>query len=387
MSLLLSVATIFCFVVSFAMIFWPHLYVGLLYLLLMVAMFEVFRRSLLYVWRFCLRGPVMNKPFILAHPADHYGCGLYRVIWPLQELVSAGVVDGMISDCFLSDRDLLDLSPDVVIFQRVLEPAQIATIRRYRRLLPRARLVFEIDDLITDIPKDNRYSSLFYRQTADRLKEGIGLCDVLTVTTPALAAAFGSWCSSVVVVPNSLPSDPWLSLRSVPRGGARPRVGWAGSAGHLGDLKILYPVVKATYRVFDWVFMGWIPNVLQRYAAEVHSAVPIADYPYQLASLGLDLAVAPLEVHRYNDAKSNLRLLEFGAVGWPIVCSAGVQAFDVDLPSVRRVSNDPESWIEALLHFDFDSSVEEGARLRQSIHRDWLLSGRLASWLSAWHPL
>lgn len=325
----------------------------------------------------------MTKPFVLAHPADHYGCGLYRVIWPLDLLVSAGVVDGIISDCFLSDQDLLDLSPDVVVFQRVLEPEQIAMIRRYRRLLPHARLVFELDDLITNVPKDNRYSSLFYRQTADRLKEGMGLCDVLTVSTPALASAYGSWCPSVSVVANSLPVDPWKSLRSVSRNGLRPRVGWAGSSSHLGDLKILYKVVRSTASLVDWVFMGCIPNVLQRYAVEVHQPVSIADYPYKLASLGLDLAVAPLEVHPYNDAKSCLRLLEFGAVGWPVICSAGVDAFNVDLP-VTRVGNDPDAWVEALLYFDFSSAVEQGDYLRRMVHRDWLLSGRVAEWSAGW---
>lgn len=52
MALALSISTILCFVVSFGFMFWPHPYVGQLYLLLMVVMFEVLRRSFLYVWRF-----------------------------------------------------------------------------------------------------------------------------------------------------------------------------------------------------------------------------------------------------------------------------------------------------------------------------------------------
>ncbi|MDD3761206.1 MAG: hypothetical protein PHO57_10310 [Acidithiobacillus sp.] len=73
----------------------------------------------------------------------------------------------------------------------------------------------------------------------------------------------------------------------------------------------------------------------------------------------------------------------FGAVGWLVICSAGVDAFNVDLP-VTRVGNDPDAWVEALLHFDFSSAVEQGDYLRRMVHRDWLLSGRVAEWSAGW---
>ena len=325
-----------------------------------------------------------SLPFILVHPADQYGCGNYRVRWPLDVLLRNGFAHGVESSYLLDVGTLADLDPDVVVFQRLIELDQIARLKQYRKETD-AFFVFELDDLITNIPGDNRFAGLFPRQTMDRLRLAIGLCDRLVVSTPALAAAYGQFAPDVVVCPNSLPNVPWASLFGNRRHGGKPRVGWAGSTGHLGDLKILYPVVKATAHLVDWVFLAALPNVLRRYAAEVHELVPIDQYPAKLASLDLDLAVAPLEVHPYNDAKSNLRLLELGAMGYPVICSAGVGAFDYDLP-VTWVDNRPDAWIDAIVAAIADpvALVEQGDALRNAIYAEWFLSGRVDLWATAW---
>ena len=325
-----------------------------------------------------------HLPFVLAHPADKYGCGNYRVRWPLDALMRAGLVQGVESPYLLDASTLSDISPDVVVFQRLIELDQISRLKTYKRDSG-AFLIFEIDDLITNIPSDNRFARLFPRQTLDRLKRAIAYCDRLVVSTPALAAAYGPYAPEVVVCPNALPNVPWASLNGHLRHTDKPRVGWAGSTGHLGDLKLLIPVVKATAHLVDWVFLGALPNVLRRYAAEVHELVPIADYPAKLASLDLDLAVAPLEVHPYNDCKSNLRLLELGAMGYPVICSAGVRAFDYYLP-VTRVENRPDAWIAAITSaiVDRQALAEQGDALCRAIHDHWLMDGRAAAWASAW---
>ena len=148
---------------------------------------------------------------------------------------------------------------------------------------------------------------------------------------------------------------------------------------------MLYQVVRATAEEVDWVFLGPVPNALARYAVEVHPLVPIDQYPEKLASLGLDLAVAPLEVHPYNDAKSNLRLLELGVMGYPVICSDGVRAFDCDLPVVR-VPNDPDSWISAIRAAvsDLDALEQCGIDLRYAVLGDCMLDSCVPLWSAAW---
>jgi hypothetical protein len=55
--------------------------------------------------------------------------------------------------------------------------------------------------------------------------------------------------------------------------------------------------------------------------AEYHPYTPLAEYPARLAALNLDIAVAPLAQTPFNQAKSNLRLLEYGVLGIPVVCT------------------------------------------------------------------
>lgn len=320
-------------------------------------------------------------PFVLATPADDYACGRYRLTDPLSALFAAGLVDGVVFPYFLDDHLFRDLSPDVVVVQRVLEHDQIAALERYRRL-GCARIVFDLDDLLTIPPHDNKCTRRFHTDVAARLNRAMSLCDRLVFSTDYLASHFSH--DDKVVCRNSLPDSPWADLRVSRRISAKPRVGWAGSAGHLGDLKLLYKVVPALADLVDWVFMGQIPQVIARHCAEVHPLVPIDQYPQRLADLGLDLAVAPLQSHPYNDAKSHLRLLELGACGYPVICS-DVQAFGVQLP-VHRCSDDPSDWIEAVRGAIADRAALAawGDRMRADVLANWFLSGRLEQWFNAW---
>ena len=109
--------------------------------------------------------------------------------------------------------------------------------------------------------------------------------------------------------------------------------------------------------------------------------------PKKLANLDLDLALAPLESHIFNDCKSNLRLLEYGACGFPVVCTDALP-YRCDLP-VTRVKNRYKDWVDAIrMHVnDLDAAAKAGDALREAIHRDWMLDEQYARfWLSQWMP-
>ena len=109
--------------------------------------------------------------------------------------------------------------------------------------------------------------------------------------------------------------------------------------------------------------------------------------PKKLANLDLDLALAPLESHIFNDCKSNLRLLEYGACGFPVVCSDALP-YRCNLP-VTRVKNRYKDWMDAIrMHTnDLDAAAAAGDALRDAIQSDWMLEGpHLSDWLQAWMP-
>jgi hypothetical protein len=164
-------------------------------------------------------------------------------------------------------------------------------------------------------------------------------------------------------------------------------VGWAGGVGHRGDLELIVDVVRDLADEVEWVFFGLCPQKLRPYVHEVHDGVPIEQYPAALAALNLDLALAPLEDNTFNACKSNLRLLEYGACGFPVVCS-DIVCYRGDLP-VTRVRNRYRDWVDAIrMHLaDMDATAKAGDALREAVHRDWMLAGdNLVGWRNAWLP-
>jgi hypothetical protein len=189
----------------------------------------------------------------------------------------------------------------------------------------------------------------------------------------------------VRVIPNAIDDERWKGLANTPRGGAKPRVGWAGARQHAGDLRIIEPVVQATAAQIDWVFFGMCPPAIRAVVKEVHDMVPVAEYPAKLAGLGLDLAVAPLEDNPFNRAKSNLKLLEYGILGIPCVASAALpyRNSPATLPGERA-----QDWVHAILDLarDRDRARAQGEAMRAWVLAKWMLSGTLHLWDRALDP-
>ncbi|MDP2835042.1 MAG: glycosyltransferase [Pseudomonadota bacterium] len=327
------------------------------------------------------------RPRILAHPADRYGCGEYRIIAPMRALNDAGQIMGWETGNYLSQPELFRMEPDTIVLQRQVDPHQIEFIERYIRH-SKAFRIYEIDDLITNIPIKSIRKQAFVEQKDlhKRFRKGISMCHRFIVSTDYLAEQYQGYSDDIVVLPNYIERARWGDLKPARRHGARPRVGWAGSATHDGDLAVIFDVVKATAKEVDWVFFGMCPEEIRPYVAEFHKGVHLDDYAATLASLDLDLAVAPLEDVPFNHGKSHLRLLEYGVLGYPVVCS-DLTPYRGDYP-VTRVPNRYKNWVEAIRSHvaDRDELVRRGDALREYIHAEWLLEEHLDDWLKAWRP-
>jgi hypothetical protein len=213
-----------------------------------------------------------------------------------------------------------------------------------------------------------------------------GLCDRLIVSTEPLARQYRKLCTDTVIVPNRLERKRWLGLSAGRRPDGKPRVGWAGAVGHQGDLMLIKSVIEALAKEVDWVFFGMCPDELRPFVAEYHEWVPLKDYAEKLAALDLDLAVAPLEYNPFNEAKSNLRLLEYGVLGYPVVCT-DILPYRCGLPVVH-VANRHHAWTKTIRDMvaDRDECRRSGERLRQAVVKGWLLEDHLDEWRRAWLP-
>lgn len=323
------------------------------------------------------------RPRVVAHPADRDACGEYRVIAPSRVLFDAGVLQVAETMRLMLPPEFARIAPDSIILQRQVEDHQIERIEDIKKH-SKALRVFELDDLLTNLPMKSAHRPNIPRDVAQRLRRAVGLCDRLVVSTDPLAKAYGALCDEVVVLPNRLERSRWQGLRVQPRAEGRPRVGWAGALGHLGDLEMIAGVVEETAKEVDWVFFGMCPEPLRRFVKEFYDWVSIPDYPAKLASLELDLGIAPLELNPFNEAKSNLRLLEYGILGLPVVCT-DIVPYQGQLP-VRRVKNRHRDWVKTIREMVADRAAcrREGEALRQAVLADWMLDQHLDDWCKAW---
>jgi len=364
-----------------------------------------------------------EKPRIVAYPYDAWGVGEYRVRAPLRALQKVDLADYALMPNHDQLRmptppELARMQTDTLFIHNMLHDENLRALEQYKRF-NQCFKIFGQDDLIYALPKTNPYYQTNYKDIKARVQKAISLSDRLIVATEALAEAYRNICDDIWIVPNYLERSRWCDIEEgykpdrfqkpvrfskKPREWSRwcdieegykpdrfqkpvrfskkPRVGWAGARQHLGDLQLIIPVVKALAKEVDWIFFGMCPDELRPYVHEYHDMVPFEQYPAKLASLNLDLAIAPLENNAFNEAKSNLRLLEYGILGYPVVCS---DILPYQNAPVTRVSNTPQAWsnaIRAHIH-DLKATKRAGHQLKQWVFDNGLLEDHINEWAQA----
>lgn len=329
--------------------------------------------------------PWRPLPRVLAQPADIQGCGEYRIVSPMRALTEAGRVQGWADFHIFTAPEMERLDLDAIILQRQTTPDQIRAIARHKKF-SRALRVYELDDLLIRLPLKSIHNAHIPKDIAKKLRQAIALCDRFVVSTEPLREAYRDYHADIRVVPNFIERARWGGLKPLRNQSAKPRVGWAGGVGHSGDLEMIASVVKTLADRVDWVFMGMCPDDMRPWIREFHPGVPVEQFPSKLASLNLDLALAPLECNPFNEAKSHLRLLEYGVLGYPVICS-DIYPYRGDFP-VTRVRNRHKEWVDAILALvaDADQRARSGDSLREHVNQHWMLEDNVDVWLQAWLP-
>ena len=333
-----------------------------------------------------------GKPRIMAFPYSPGAIGEFRVRGPLNILSKEGLIEtcflpnhvGIISPFIPSKFEVKRARPDIVYLNNTLSDGHY-TLLQWLKSETNVFIVFSIDDLIFSLPKKNDARNLSYKDMRHRLRRTLALCDRLIVSTQPLADAFSGFCNEIIVVPNSIDMARWSTVMpAAPQKRQKLRVGWAGGELHRGDLDIIVEVVKETAQQVDWVFMGMCPEDLKPYLHEFHAFTSFADYPEKMAELDLDLAIAPLELHPFNEAKSNLRLLEYGILGWPVICT-DIYPYQTMNPPVTRVNNTKEDWLNAISTAILrpEQLQRQGAELKQWVLSNYTLDQHVSAWFEA----
>lgn len=248
---------------------------------------------------------------------DFAGSGWYRAEVPAAELRRRGHDVTVASSL---DKDVVpDL--DVIVFQRqFLESARYAIEDANEQ---GKVTVYDIDDDYWHVPPTNPgYDVWQLPGMLSGVEDLVRAAKVVTTPSSVLSAALRCLNPNVRVLPNMLPGPDWPEPSREPHGG-RVVVGWAGGGSHFTDLKLLSGVVEQLLSECpDVEFRCHGVRDVPFQAAErlkVLPGVPLAEYAELLSTF--DVGVAPLEDTLFNRSKSDLKVLEYGAVGIPVVAS------------------------------------------------------------------
>lgn len=214
---------------------------------------------------------------------------------------------------------------EVCMIQRLNNKHHLAAVEQLKNA--GMKVVYDLDDNLWDIPKYNPSKGDF-----EQRKVGIEVvaskCDLMTVSTEALRdAAYANMPSlkrrRIEVVPNAISLDLFTESKWKQPGF---RVGWGGTATHTGDVAKVFDILPDVIEENEDIKLEFVglpaPDKIQNHPRVKHiDFVPIAEYPARLSSWGWDLFLAPLEWNKFNQAKSNIKILEAAAIGSPILVS------------------------------------------------------------------
>lgn len=275
---------------------------------------------------------------IYVYPADRWGCGHLRLIWPARAVAALGhdvtvvmprdrTVAGLdIRGVMGADGELRDVQvpadADVVVMQRITWRRLAQSVAMMRR--QGVAVVVDIDDDLAHVhPKNPAFTSLHPRTPGDHAwRYAFDACrdaTMVTVSTDALLPTYAPHGRGRVLR-NCVPAR-YLRFPRVDG----PVVGWAGNVmSHPDDLPVMGGAVArlvgegATFRV-----VGAPQGVREalRLPTEPQGTgdVPVDRWAEEISTLGI--GVAPLSDTRFNRGKSHLKILEYSAAGVPWVAS------------------------------------------------------------------
>lgn len=282
----------------------------------------------------------------IVYLADYGGCGYYRCMAPtlLLNLYQKAVI--VESTAMILDPRFYE-TVETIKFQRQATPPQRDFIRMMRDLANKSnkKLIYEIDDVVfaEDIPMYNRNRVAFTPPEIQQcIKDILSMMDEITVTNEYFRdyMIHKSGNPKVSVIPNYLPKswfdryyNLWDLTKRFDKNKKRPIVAIFASGTHVDVMNRVNqqddfaPVIRqiaATVKDFDWRFYGSYPlplkPLIDNGQIKFFQWAQLPDFPEVMAKSGAQITFASLQDNNFNRCKSNIKLIEAGALGLPCVC-------------------------------------------------------------------
>jgi glycosyltransferase involved in cell wall biosynthesis len=296
----------------------------------------------------------MNKKLkILGLSNQDSGVYFYRVTQPLEHIGKQKLANvhhlpiyGQHNDHFTSHQYVEYFAKeakwaDVIVTTTPSDQEYLALILAMKER-GKCKLVVDIDDDLLSAHTDP--TSPAYQPFNDpsrRLTEysqfAMKIADLLVVSTEYLKAKFSTINNNIVVIKNCIDTN-FFKYINVPD---KVTVGYAGSGSHQADWQMVEPILHKLKQKYNIKIKVLGPMQMNAAIDTQIKWTELMQYPEHLASLGFTIGIAPLKDSLMTRAKSNLRWLEYSAMGIPTVAS--------DVVPFRGVKNillatEPEDW-------------------------------------------
>jgi processive 1,2-diacylglycerol beta-glucosyltransferase len=326
-----------------------------------------------------------------------YSCTYIRLLCPLSHPALAQRIEmthgttEAIPDCDLLVVERHTLWP----YERQLDGFVRVLSRCRQRGVP---VVYELDDNLLDLRRGEPWETY----PGDSLRAVVAFLarqsDGMIVSTPALAERLARLRSDVLVVPNALDERLFGSApEPVVSRSPNVTIGYMGTLTHEADLRLVLAPLRALLRrhagrvrleLVGGVEGGRVKSLFEGLPFRMRNTGGEHAYPrfvpWMRQQLRWDVAIAPLVDDAFTRGKSDLKYLDYAALGIPGIFS-DVRPYR---ETVRHretgllAANDEKAWAEALDEIVSDGSLR--ARLaeaaRAEVHGSRMLRTNAARW-------
>jgi glycosyltransferase involved in cell wall biosynthesis len=385
---------------------------------------------------------------VIALPGDLSACGYYRVFAPLAAIERAGLAEvyrpepvesNGRREVFIRPEILQDF--DVAVFQRQPEE-RITQLFQIARIYG-TKVVFDVDDDLFNVPADSPAYTAWgrdWRKHGGKLKvsqavaimdgnagptdpidaetrmligaarqverqarrnfdgfiANMRLADLVTVSTDKLRGVYSKHRSDIVVLRNQIEPRDWKDAIADPHDKPDDQVwiGWSGSKTHWSDLDEISRAIEEVLQRNTNARLALVgfPEAAAlfervRDRVIVFDWMPIADYRRVVAAF--DVALAPSAALKFNEGKSDIRVLEAALCGLPVVASETTYGDTVREAKCGFVAKSPQKWIKYLGRLVKDASLrsELGENGRRYVLQHRTYDGNAWRWAEAYSKL
>lgn len=325
--------------------------------------------------------------------SENSAVGMYRIWQPAKYLKKLGWETAVTDDEMHTMKvdgpegmEGLAKGSDIIVAQRPENIENVALFMAMRDQF-QAPFVFEIDDNIYDVAKSSIAYQHWYPGSPRILVVELLMreANAITVTTENLKELYSKFNDNIFVLPNMQDPEIWDVKKNKSKNFT---IGWAGSATHYDDLKMIWkPIKRFLYNHKDARFkvVGANCDFLEGHPQVeiVTEFAGIRDYPQYLADLGFDVGVVPVVNRAFNLGKSNIKWQEYSMAGIPTIASNLGEYKEIEHEVTGLLaSSDEWNWLSNLekIYDDRELGSELASNAKQYILKNLNIKERIGEY-------